>query len=574
MPSPADLELLFAYLDDELSGPAAAAFQGRLKAEPELAEALIRLSRDEAVMAEWATNNHAGADHQAMPAADAKPARRWGRVAVGTAAALLLAVAGWAVFTKAPALIPDFEDESAYAQLEGVEGEAFLVSDSGEEKPLRAGQALKPGQQLRTSEGGSVVLLLPLIGRVELGADTTVRLLPPQGEARVHVEKGTVYADSANADTPAHMSFTTPHALIRATGSTVITSGMGDTSAVEMGAGSAKVTSTGDGKTVDVAAGKFAVAKPMGQKREPVKAVPPRTVKPKDTWAYTDSGPVLAGVMLPGETTFALVTQDGRLILRDIRTGLEIADLKDGKAGTPALAASADGAMLVTGFDKSVKVRDPRTGKEIFALKKHKPDVRAVAVSADGKWIAAGGGVVQGIADVKVWDAKTGAEIATLHGHTGAVEGLAFAPNGKWLASASRDGGTRLWDTAKWQSPGEATSHVQGALCVAFTPDSKTLVTGGRDGFVRVFDIKSRQVVAELDPPPQETTCLAVSPDGKLLAAGVGGTVWIWNLTTRQPLQTLAGHRNKVTSVTFAKDGKTLYSTGWDRSVKVWDVGR
>ena len=61
------------------------------------------------------------------------------------------------------------------------------------------------------------------------------------------------------------------------------------------------------------------------------------------------------------------------------------------------------------------------------------------------------------------------------------MEGWAFSPDGRWRAGASRDGVTRVWDTAKWHSPGEATSHAQGVVCVAFTPDSKTLITGGRD---------------------------------------------------------------------------------------------
>ncbi len=569
----ADLELLTAYLDDDLSGPGLTAFQRRLKTEPALADSLIRLSRDEAVTAEWATNNHAFADDTVTPARDATPARRWPRVAAGTAAALLLAVGAWALFTK-PDLIPDLDDEPAYARVEGFEGDTYIVSESGEENPARAGQALKPGQQLRTGEGGSATVLLPLFGRVELGTDTTVRLLPPQSEARVHVEKGTVYADSADKAGPGPMAFTTPHAMIRATGSTVITSGMGNSSAVEMDTGSAKVTSTGDGNTVDVAAGKFAVAKPMGQKREPVKAAPPRTVTPRETWTYPDA-PILAGSMMPGGTVFAFATQDGRLILRDLRTGLDTADLKDGKTGTPALAVSADGSTLVTASaDRTVKVRDPHTGREVLAFKKQKQEIRAVAVSPDGQTVATAGGAAQGGAEIKIWDAKTGAERTALKGHTGIIEGLTFSPDGKWLASASRDGGTRVWDTANWQSPGEATSHVQGALCVAFTPDAKTLITGGRDGFVRLWDTRTREVTAELDPPPKEITCLGVSPDGRLLAAGVGGTVWIWNLTSRQPIQTLAGHKNKVTSVAFSADGKTLYSAGWDRTVKVWDVTR
>ena len=35
---------------------------------------------------------------------------------------------------------------------------------------------------------------------------------------------------------------------------------------------------------------------------------------------------------------------------------------------------------------------------------------------------------------------------------------------------------------------------------------------------------------------------------------------------------TRASSPNLVMSVTFAPDGRTLISTGWDRTVKVWEV--
>ncbi|WP_162136319.1 WD40 repeat domain-containing protein [Zavarzinella formosa] len=571
MLSPEDHDRLLAYLDNQLSVGEAAALEGRLKTEPTLAEGLIRLSRDETVMAEWAATSQPTSDVFPAPDPIAVPVRRpWSRILAGTAAAFVVAFGLWAFFNRTDNLFVEHSD--GYAQLQEVEGEAFLVSESGETTPLMAGQQLKPGQQLRTSEGGSAVVLLPFIGRIELGADTTVRILPREAEARVHVEKGIIHADSTNPAAPSPMSFTTPHALIRASGSAVITSGMGNTSTVEMDTGSAKVTSKGDGKTVSVEAGKIAVAKPKGQKPQNVKNVPPRIATPRETWDYP-AGPTLAGALLPGGKVFTLTTWDARLVFRDTVTGREMADLAVGKVNPHALSFSADGSLLATGSnDKTPKIRDPQTGKEILALKKQKPEILAVAASPDGKVVATGGGMVQGSAELKIWEAKTGLELATLRGHTGNIEDLKFSPDGRWLASASRDGGARLWNTASWQTTGDVTSHPQGALCVAFTPDSKTLITGGRDGFVRIWDIEKQELKGELDPPPQEIASLAVSSDGRFLAAGVGGTIWIWNLATRQPLQTLAGHRNKVTSVTFSADGKSLYSTGWDRTVKIWEV--
>ncbi|MFM6367676.1 MAG: WD40 repeat domain-containing protein [Dolichospermum sp.] len=46
----------------------------------------------------------------------------------------------------------------------------------------------------------------------------------------------------------------------------------------------------------------------------------------------------------------------------------------------------------------------------------------------------------------------------------------------------------------------------------------------------------------------------------------------MWDIETGQVSLTLAGHNDAVTSVKVTPDGKKIVSSGWDRTVKVWDI--
>ena len=62
------------------------------------------------------------------------------------------------------------------------------------------------------------------------------------------------------------------------------------------------------------------------------------------------------------------------------------------------------------------------------------------------------------------------------------------------------------------------------------------------------------------------------SPDGRLFAYFTDQTIELHNARNGAKLATLRGHLEKVLSIAFAPDGKTLYSSGVDNTLRTWDV--
>ena len=174
---------------------------------------------------------------------------------------------------------------------------------------------------------------------------------------------------------------------------------------------------------------------------------------------------------------------------------------------------------------------------------------------------------------VGIWlyDVATSREIALLP--TRRIWDMAVSHDGRILAScgAYKDK-IRLWEVATGE---EITTVDQEGRAVALSPDGRTLASSSGFG-IELWDVETgSQVAAISGEGTSGIEALAFSPDGRLLAAGEawsGTSVHLWDLETATRTATLEGHKDRVNSLVFSPDGRTVASASHDHTVKLWDV--
>jgi len=283
------------------------------------------------------------------------------------------------------------------------------------------------------------------------------------------------------------------------------------------------------------------------------------TATGKEVVALKNGPPATTLAFAPGGASLASAGGDKAIHLWDLASGLERGRLEGHGSPVRSLAFSADGQTLASGGDDyEIRLWDVTSKKARTPLMGHQAPVTALVFVRDDKVLASGD--ASGV--VRLWRQGSNRE-SVLRGHTGAITGLAARGKGTMLISASLDGSLRAWDLVGDEESSPLAGHAGAALAVAFSPDCKIVATGGSDAALKLWDVPALKDKT-LRSHTNGVRGLAFSGDGlRLASGGLDGLVKLWDPSTGTEKTTLAPHRGQIMSLAYALDGHLVAVGSW-----------
>ena len=261
----------------------------------------------------------------------------------------------------------------------------------------------------------------------------------------------------------------------------------------------------------------------------------------------------------------------------DSSVGEFLGELKKHSVSIRWCIASEDGSMILTASpNREMYVWNIESREYMYGLSSS-PGSRVKSISASGNL----GLVVICLFDstVSLWNLQSGecvwkiqqrGHMTGMHGHTSAVNSVILTRDGNHVITASKDTTVRIWDVQNKTCKHVLREHEDSVVGIYLEPDQGTLVTYALDHTLATWDFETGRKLSRArfkKPISRASICKT----GKIAVASSDGTINVISPETGDAKE-IRIHASDVTALLFSDDGKVLFTSSTDCSLKMIDL--
>lgn len=234
-------------------------------------------------------------------------------------------------------------------------------------------------------------------------------------------------------------------------------------------------------------------------------------------------------------------------------------------AWVSCVTISRSGEIAVSaGADKTIKVWDLKRRRLVKSLNGHSQTIQTVALSDDLRLAVSG----SWRGTLRVWDLCVGECIAILTGHENVITGVALLPAERQAITVSWDKTVRKWDLAARRCSSLSNIHNGPITCLSMSGDRQSFVTGASDGQIVLWDTQLLEPLNQIHIRKQAIEAVALNCSGSAVVFGTrSGELSVWRTESEQVYGTTRAHQGPVTSVALSDTDELVISSGQDGSI-------
>jgi WD40 repeat protein len=267
---------------------------------------------------------------------------------------------------------------------------------------------------------------------------------------------------------------------------------------------------------------------------------------------------------------------DSKTVLSSTGYGMEILDAKTGKllkkitgeSSSKALFTRDGKRIVMIDGSENIKIFDLEKNSFIKILKSHENTVTDIYISEDGKRLASSGADLS----VKLWDLDTYKLLNSFGSNSYAVNSIAISGDGKFAVTGSDDKQMRMWDLSNAKLSYSFAKNIEEVSGVAISPDQKNVVMNER--YMKLFDAESGNLKKTfVNERFYFGAPVTFTSNGKfILTCDRNCDILLIDMISGKEIRKFHGHTDLLKSISLSPDGKYFLSSGYDRTVRLWNM--